>query len=1058
MPRRQFLQSTAGAAGAAVAAGAVASVVTGAAPAGASANGTPTTPPTPLHLTAATNGAATPTAPHGPLIAEVQNILWAVPRDGSPATALTPPGLEPSRPACSPDGRHIAAACFKAEGGQFHIWAMARDGSGLRRLTDGPWDDRAPAWSPDGTRIAFSSERGGDPVKGSPYRIWSVDVRTGKVTQHTGLPAQQGPGQDGAWEDFDPVWSPGPDGGRIVFVRGTLDGTTLKSRTIAAVPATTTGPVTVEHADPGPGNLLMPALSPAGRRAWLTTLAPAPGRYEQVTLVVDGKPAQVDGEIATAPPRWLDDERLLLTVDGRFRILRPHRDTPAETVGFTATLPVVRPRYRTKTYDFEPERARPVRGIHLPALSPDGRSVAFAALNALWIAPTSATSAAPRKIVQAAPTTYLQGPVWTPDGQALLYVDDRAGLNAVRRHDLSTGDDKALTGPGRVHAALSPDGKRLAALDLAGNLVVRDLASGTEQILAAPLGGGGLPGRPSFSPDGRYLAYCDRNRLNLRFREGYNLIRVVDTTTGASRLHPLAPHVSLSDRYASGPVWSPDGRTMACVSESALWLLPVRPDGTPDGEPRRVTADDEPADHPSWSADSRTLLYLSGTRLRLHPLDGRPRTVPVRLSYRRQTPVDTVVHAGRLWDATGGPVREDVDILIRAGRITAVEPHRPGRRTARRVDASTRTVIPGLWDTHTHPWQYTYGARQTALNLAYGITTTVSLAGFSYEQARLREDITAGRLAGPRLLTTGELLDGSRVAYSMGRAHRTRAGLRRSLSRGEALAWDFVKTYVRAPAWMMEEAARFGHERLGVLSGSHLCSQGVQTGQDLTTHLVATERSDHGHGATAGGLTHQDTVENYTRGGMRLVETPFTATHLLADSPELADDPRVTAMMPPWDAQAVRAQASRTPAPTERLALRREMDTVRTVLKGGGQVALGTDSPLTPVGLFLHLALRALVRHGLTPAEALLTATAIPAKVFGAEKDLGTVEPGRLADLTVIAGDPFTDFDDLAKTDRVLIAGRVHDRADLERTYAGTSVAPKGWSATADQMRRDGCC
>ncbi|MGW0562626.1 amidohydrolase family protein [Streptomyces sp. NPDC003016] len=1058
MPRRRFLQSAAGTA----VAGAAGGLTAGAAPGEAAA-----APParTGLRFTAVTNGAAAPAGPGGAFVAEVQNILWAIPRDGSPATALTPPDLEPNRPVCSPDGRHIAAACFK--GGQFHLWVMARDGSGPRRLTEGPWDDRAPAWSPDGSRIAFSSERGGDPVEGSPYRIWSVDVRTGRLTRHTGLPGQEGPGQDAPWEDFDPVWS--PDGTRIVFVRGTFDAAAaaLTSRTLAAVPATGEGPVTVEHTDPGPGNLLTPALSPAGRRAWLRTLAPAPGRYEQVTLVVDGEPAAVDGEIATAPPRWLDDERLLLTVDGRFRILRPHRDAPADTVPFAATLPVVRPRYRTKPYDFEPDRARPVRGVHLPALSPDGRSVAFAALNALWTAPVSGTPAAPRRLVRAAPTTYLQGPVWTPDGTALLYVDDRAGLNAVRRHDLTTGEDTAVTGPGRVHAALSPDGKRLAALDLAGKLIVRDLATGAERTLASPLGGGGLPGRPSFSPDGRYLAYCDRNRLNLRHREGYNLIRVVDTTTGASRLHALAPHVSLSDRYASGPVWSPDGRTMACVSESALWLLPVRPDGTPDGEPRRVTADDEPADHPSWSADSRALLYLSGARLRLRPLDGgSPRTVPVRLTYRRRAPVDTVVHAGRLWDGTadgGDAFREDVDILVRAGRITAVEPHRPGRRTSRRVDASARTVLPGLWDTHTHPWPYTYGARQTALNLAYGITTTVSLAGFSHEQARLREDLTSGRLTGPRLLTTGELLDGSRVAYSMGRAHTTRAGLRRSLARGEALGWDFVKTYVRAPAWVMEEAARFGHERLGVLSGSHLCSQGVQTGQDLTTHLVATERADHGHGATAGGVTHQDTVENYTRGGLHLVETPFTAGHLIADTPELADDPRVTAMMPPWDARAVRASAARTPADSERLALRREMATVRTVIKGGGRVALGTDSPITPVGLFLHLGLRALARHGFTPAEALLTVTAVPAKIFGAEQDLGTVEPGRLADLTIVDGDPFTDFDDLVRTDRVLIAGRVHERAALERTYARTAdrttaAASGDWAAAGAQMRHDGCC
>ncbi|MFI1397686.1 amidohydrolase family protein [Streptomyces sp. NPDC020681] len=1042
MHRRQFLQT---AAGAALAAGAVGTAV----PAAAAQR---TAPAADLHLTAATNGAAAP-ASGGRFVAEVQNILWSVPADGSPATSLTPPDLEPGRPVCSPDGRRIAVAAFK--GGQFHIWTLGVDGSGLRQLTDGNWDDRGPAWSPDGNRIAFSSERGGDPVKGSPYRIWTVDVRTGRLNRLTGLDGQESPATP--FEDYDPVWS--PDGSRVLFVRAGHDGTALRARTLASVPASGSGPVLVEHTETEPGNLLTPAVSPAGRRAWLRAVG-SNTRYEKVLLVVDGKAAAVDGEIAGAPPRWLDDERLLLTVGGQFTVVRPHRGTAAERIAFSATLSVERPRYRVKSYDFEPRSARPVRGIHLPALSPDGRSVAFVSLNALWISHTS-PGTRPRKVLQAAPTTYLQGPSWTPDGTAIVYVDDRdGGLNTVRRLDLASGEDTVLASGGRVHAALSPDAERLACLDMAGNLVVRDLAAGTEKKLAAPLGGGGLPGRPSWSPDGRYLAYCDRNRLNLRFREGYNLIRVIDTTTGASALHLLAPHVSLSDRYASGPVWSPDGRHLACVSESALWLLPVRPDGSPDGEPRRIT--DEAADHPSWSGDSRTLLYLSNGRLRLLEPGGTPRTVPVPLTYRRQTPVDTVVHAGRLWDGTGSAPREDVDVLIRDGRIAGVEPHRASRRTVRTVDASDQTVLPGLWDTHTHPWQYTYGARQTAVSLAYGITTTVSFAGFSYEQARLREDITAGRLAGPRLLTTGELLDGSRVAYSMARAHRTSEGLQRSLARGAALDWDFVKTYVRAPARLMKEAADFGHELLGVRSGSHLCSQGFQTGQDLTTHLIATERAEYGHGATAEGFTHRDTIDNYAH-GFHLIETPFTAIIVLSDNPGLLDDPRVTAMMPPWDLLALRERAGQPATDIERLWLRRELDTCRKVIAAGGLLALGTDTPLTPVGLHLHLGLRALVAHGFSPSQALLTATANAAKAFGADKDLGTVEPGKLADLTIVDGDPFADFEALTRISRVLIAGRTHERGKLEDVYTRPSGVRADadeplWAAASELMHRDGCC
>ncbi|MGW1379099.1 amidohydrolase family protein [Streptomyces sp. NPDC002446] len=1046
LSRRRFLQGTASAAAAAGLAGV-------AAPAATAADGA--TAGTALSFTSATNGAAS-LAPAGDrLIAEVQNVLWSLPRAGGDAVALTPADLEPTRPVHSPDGRRIALCAYR--GGNFHLWTLATDGSGLRQLTDGPWDDRGPAWSPDGTRIAFASERGGDAVTGSPYRIWVLEVKTRRLTRVTGLPGQDGPHQDGAWEDFDPCWS--PDGSRIFFVRGQVSDTALASRTVASVPADGSGAVRTEHTETAAAKVMVPALSPTGRLAYLrTTDSPGP----TCALVVDGARVAVDGDVEPVPPRWVSPDELLLTVGGQFRIVRPDAPQRAETIPFTARLPLERPRYRVKDYGFERTAVRPVRGVHLPALSPDGRKVAFAALNSLWVAPTSG-SGAPRRVVRADATRYVLAPSWSRDGRALLYADDRDGLFAVRRRDVASGEETVLATGGRVQPALSPDGGRLAALDMTGNLVVRTLSDGRERVLAAPMGAGGLPGRPSWSPDGRYLAYCDRNRLNRRFREGYNVIRVVDTETGAGRLFAVAEHVSIADRYDSGPVWSPDGRWMALIAESALWVLPVRPDGTPDGEPRRLT--DECADHPSWSGDSGTLLYLSAGRLRLIAVSGGPaRTVPLALDHRPSRARDTVVHAGRFWDGTGEAVREDVDVVVRDGRITAVEPHRPSRPgAARRVDASGRTVLPGLWDAHTHPWQITYGGRQTALQLAYGITTAVSCGGFSYEQARIREAVTAGVLAGPRLLTCGELLDGGRVAYSMGRAHRTRAGLRRSLARGAALDWDFVKTYVRAPGWVMAEAARFAHDRLGVRAGSHLLTPGIQLGQDLTTHLQATQRAEFGHAVSSSGHAYQDVEEVYTGSDFHIIATPFSARALLGDDPALADDVRVRRLMPPWDSAVVREGAGHRPTPAQLADIETEVGVYRRVLSGGGLVALGTDQPLTPVGLGLHLCLRALHRAGLSVGQTLRTATALPARVFGAERDLGTLEVGKLGDITLVDGDPFSDFDSLVRTSGVLRGGRLFEQRELVGAFpapADRALRSSGtdWLEVGRQQRRESCC
>ena len=270
--------------------------------------------------------------------------------------------------------------------------------------------------------------------------------------------------------------------------------------------------------------------------------------------------------------------------------------------------------------------------------------------------------------------------------------------------------------------------------------------------------------RPFWSHDGTKVMFVDNDRINPRFREGYNKLRVADIATKTATWYPVGPApAAVSDRTEGAAAWSPDGTKVAFISDSVLKVMPVNADGSPSGPAVQLTT--AVADMPSWQADSQTLLYMSADKLKKIKVDGTGlQDVALELTYKPAAPKGrTIIHAGALWDAISPELKHDVDIVIEGNRITAIGPHkeRPHTPNTTFVDASHQTVLPGYWDPHFHPLNVYQGSqfnRVWAAMFAYGFTSVQSVAGPIYASTEIREALDAGNMIGPRLYTLTPLM------------------------------------------------------------------------------------------------------------------------------------------------------------------------------------------------------------------------------------------------------------------------------------------------------------
>jgi Tol biopolymer transport system component len=627
---------------------------------------------------------------------------------------------------------------------------------------------------------------------------------------------------------------------------------------------------------------------------------------------------------------------------------------------------------------------RPLQGLRAPDVTADGLKIVFSAAGDLWtvdLDPKNWTQGKPPKGKHFTKDAFLEfDPMWSPDGKQLAYVSDRGGKPEIWLHEMKTNKDRQLTTLVETVEApsWSPDSNRIAFYKVSsvGDPSVRTLSvvtvfTGDVRDLHTNVR---AVAPPAWSPDGETLAMKDiasgPPRSTAKFR-------LVSLKGAPDRFVTPDGGLAPSLKRGEGPVWSPDGSKMAYVEGGTLRVVPVAPKGVQVGEvagPSHVITE-EIADSPRWFSDSKSLLFVSTDRLKRVALDGSMKDLQPNLAWKRNIPAgQTVVWAGRLWDGATNTYRENVDIVIDGNVISAVEPHRQRDARVRTVNAARSTVIPGLIDSRV-TLTAAGGERLGRLLLSYGITTVRDWGVDPYDALERRESWSSGRREGPRELFTSIVMGEKVSAAETGRAKQ--------------LGYDIAL-----------------NQRPTDASGNGLVF-GIADGAKSAASAIVMP-----------GLA--------AMGG-------FVAT--LTRNPDLVDHGQIDALFNDDEQAALKAQVTDATAtlPTIERSVGAAQNALRAFSARGGNFILASGAPRVPYGVGFLVECQLAQQSGLSALQVLRAVTTGAAVAAGIDKQVGTLEVGKLADLVIIDGDPLKQVSDLANVTGVIADGHYYIIDELLR-------------------------
>ena len=977
---------------------------------------------------------------------------------GSAATRLTSGAAFDMQPRFSPDGKRIAFTSDRD--GLWNIWTMDPDGKDARQVSrEKRWFINSPAWSADGNYIFARRHFVSTRSLGSG-EIWMFHAAGSyglQVTEKNGFQKDAGEpavSPDGRYLYYSKDVTPGqqfeynkdPNGTIYSIIRRDL--TTGRERPAISLQ----------------GGSVAPRVSPDGRSlAYVRRVRTASKLFVRDLDTGRDRPVfdRLDKDLQEAwaihglysQYAWTPDGRSIV-IWGEGKIWKVDVGTAkGAEIPFTAHVE----QKITQAVRFEQKVAPdtfPVKALKDVAVSPDGTHVVYAALGHIYVKELSGGEA---KRVTRDDAAFEFAPKWSANGRWIVYANwNDVGYGHVRvvRPDGSGGRD-VFARPGHyTEPAFSRDGKTIVFRDAGSDGIRGPLYSDNPGIYVVPADGSAAPrlvregGRePSFDAGGRRIFVTDSQR-------GNTVLVSVGIGDPGSPLSGGDDVVHFQSPNATQIVPSPDGKWVAFAERWHAFVAPFPHTGRPvdlsptmEGYPTaRISRDAGFNIH--WSGDSSKVYWSLGPELFTRDLSrtftfassntAAPRSeadapeskgVNIGFTAKADVPDGAIAFTGARIITASGDTIENGTVVVERNRITAVGRGVAIPAGARQIDARGKTIMPGIVDVHAHVGGESDGilAQSNWLlmaNLAFGVTTSHDPSNDTETVFSNAELQRAGEKLGPRLFSTGTILYGAETPFkavindyddALSALRRLKAFGAFSVKSYNQQRRDARQMIIKAARELQMEVVPEGGSLLYfnetmILDGHTTVEHSLPVPRLYKDVVTLFARSKTGYTPTLivgyGGLTG----EYYWYQKTNVWENE----HLLAFTPREVVDAR---------------SRRRTMAPDDDFNHILIARGAKQILDAGGSVQLGAHGQLQ--GLGAHWELWMLQQGGMTNLEAIRCATIMGAKAIGLDREIGSIEKGKLADLIVLDRNPLENIRNSESIEMVMLNGRLYDAKTL---------------------------